>query len=106
MSRETTLKARQGGNLRRRFRRKVNGEYIPFTGVVVRAQIREKTGGRLILDLADYFTVNTDDPTALDLFVPDSVTATFTTDGVWDLFFDGDYITGGPFDLTRSVSMP
>lgn len=102
---ETALKITQGGDLRRRFRRKVDGVYQPFTGVVARAQIRDKPGGKLLLDLGPYFSVGVD-PLVLELLVPGAVTATLATDGVWDVFFDGAYITGGRVDLQRTVTRP
>lgn len=101
---DTALKVIQGGDLRRRFRRKVGGVHKSMAGVVARSQIRDKIGGRLLLDLAPYFMVNGEDPTALDLFVPGTVTATIPTDGVWDIFFDGTYITGGCVNLIRTVT--
>lgn len=101
---ETALKIIQGGDLRRRFRRKVSGVYQPMTGVVAKAQVRNKPGGTLLLDLSPYFAVNVGDDTALDLLVPGIATALVTTDGVWDLFFDGQYITGGYVNLERPVT--
>lgn len=103
-NKETALKVIQGGDLRRRFRRRVGNVYQPFTGVVVKAQIRDKVGGTLLLDLSPHFTVNSSDPTALDLHVPGAYTAALTRDAVWDIFFDGQYITGGYVDVMRPVT--
>lgn len=103
---DTTLKVVKGGDLRRRFRRRVNGVYQSFVGVTAYSQIRDKPGGTLLLDMGPYFSVNEDDDTMLDLLVPGSVTATLTTDAVWDIFFDRDYITGGCVDLMRPVTVP
>lgn len=102
----TALKVIQGGDLRRRFRRKVDGVYQPMTGVTARAQIRDKPGGVLLLDLTPYFSVNADDATALDLFVPGTATAALKTDGVWDMFLDGTYVPGGCVDLVRPATQP
>lgn len=103
---ETALKIIQGGDLRRRFRRKVSGTYQSFAGVVARAQVRDKVGGTLLLDLGPYFSVDSTDNTKLNLVVPAAITAGLTSDGVWDLFFDGQYITGGCVTLHRAVTRP
>ena len=103
-TKDTTLKVIQGGNLRRRFRRRVNGVYQPMTGVIARSQIRDKVGGVLLLNLTPYFTIDPLDATTLQLSVPGTATSALKTDGVWDIFFDGQYITGGCVDLTRSVT--
>jgi len=77
-----------------------------MAGVVATSQIRDKIGGRLLLNLSPYFSVNLLDPTALDLNVPGNITVTLLTDGVWDVFFDGQYITGGCVNLVRAVTQP
>lgn len=103
-NRETKLEVVQGEDLRLRFRYKIDGVAQDLSTYTIKCQIREKPGGPLILDMAQYLIVNPDDSTAVDLYVPGVVTQTVKKDGVWDLFIGATRLVHGPVDLTRSVS--
>lgn len=100
----TKLTVTQGAPIRFRFRYRENGVRQNISGFTPRSQIRVRPGGKLLLDLTPYFTVNADDPTALDLYVPGSVTRTLKSNGVWDVFLDDMLIVSGPVDLVLAVT--
>lgn len=101
---ETRLEVVQGEDLRLRFRYRIDGELQDLTEYTVKSQIRAKPRGQLFLDLGPYLTVNEEDPTALDLYVPGEATQLLKRDGVWDLFVGGTRLVKGPVNVRLSVT--
>ena len=103
----------QGQHHSERFRVQTGGAPQSLAGRELRAQVRTKAGGDLLLDLTPMLTLEPSGATGvIELFIPARATRALPRGGVWDLYLSdpgsnddrGERLCRGPVTLEKAVT--